>query len=236
MWTYSQFGLDGTEGERIQRVGINFGAPGDRRAPDGTLWLEYPDTSEGISPGLGITVTGKKATYFRRHPSQISGNGLAWVASSGIIDAEKIIITPNLIKGAMKKPKSSKEKDEDDEKATKAGTTPATETVAEVVKAPAPPPIKRTYTAAPYTVRLHFAEPDERTAGQRVFTVSLQNKPVLQNFDITAAAGGTARTVIKEFQHIIIKDNLTIGLAPTTGLKRGPVICGIELIAETGRE
>ncbi len=43
MWTYSQFGLDGKDGERIQRVGINFGAPGDRRAPDGTLWLEYPD-------------------------------------------------------------------------------------------------------------------------------------------------------------------------------------------------
>ncbi|MEO6789217.1 MAG: PQQ-binding-like beta-propeller repeat protein, partial [Chthoniobacteraceae bacterium] len=65
LWTYSQFGLDGEDGERIQRVGINFGAPGDRRAPDGTLWLEYPSTDGGISPGLSVEIKGGNPTWFR---------------------------------------------------------------------------------------------------------------------------------------------------------------------------
>jgi outer membrane protein assembly factor BamB len=46
MWSYSQFGLDGKQGDRILRAGINFGAPGNRRAPDGTLWLEHPHVGE----------------------------------------------------------------------------------------------------------------------------------------------------------------------------------------------
>ncbi|MCA9263964.1 MAG: hypothetical protein KDA60_08965, partial [Planctomycetales bacterium] len=44
-----------SEPENIQRVGINFGAPGDRMTRDGTLWLNYPDTG-GPSPQLSIDV------------------------------------------------------------------------------------------------------------------------------------------------------------------------------------
>jgi len=38
-WTF--YGKNKLE-KVIQRVGVNLGAPGDRRAPDGTLWLEFP--------------------------------------------------------------------------------------------------------------------------------------------------------------------------------------------------
>ena len=40
---------------RIQRLGINLGAPGDRRADDGTLWIEYPVVG-GPSPRVDITL------------------------------------------------------------------------------------------------------------------------------------------------------------------------------------
>src|SRR5262249_57481614 len=40
MWTY----FAGREGKGpIKRLGLNLGAPGDRRADDGTYWLEYPN-------------------------------------------------------------------------------------------------------------------------------------------------------------------------------------------------
>jgi hypothetical protein len=40
---------------RIREVGINFGAPGDRMADDGTLWLEYPRTG-GPSPDIPVVI------------------------------------------------------------------------------------------------------------------------------------------------------------------------------------
>ena len=233
LWTYSQFGLDGVEGERIQRVGINFGAPGDRRAPDGTLWLEYPDTSEGISPGLSIKVTGEKAAYFCRHSTQVTGDGLAWVASSGLIGAETITITPKLTKPVMKKT-ASKDKDEDGDKAAKPkpGSKPAAAPVNAVVATTTKPAIAPDHPPAAYTVRLHFAEPDDLPSGARVFTVALQDKPVLKNFDIAAAAGGKPRIVIKEFRHVLINVDLTLRFTPARGTKAAPVLCGVELIAE----
>jgi outer membrane protein assembly factor BamB len=231
MWTYSQFGLDAVDGEHIQRVGINFGAPGDRRAPDGTLWLEYPDTSGGISPGLPIAITDGNMKYFRRRSSQVTGDGLAWVGASGIVGHGTIAITPALTKPVMKK-QQSKEKDEDDAKSSKPGAkiTGSTrkEAVAETPKPIAPP----AYSPAPYTVRLHFAEPDDLPAGSRVFDVALQDKPVLDHFDIASAAGGDSRMVVKEFPHVIIKDHLLVRLSPSPGSKNDPVICGVELIAE----
>jgi hypothetical protein len=236
LWTYSQFGLDGEEGERIQRVGINFGAPGDRRAPDGTLWLEYPDTSEGISPGVGIKVEGANAKYFRRHTSQVNGDGLAWVGASGLVGAETVTITPTLIKPAMKSSSSKgKDKDEDDDKSSKSGSKSEKGAAAAVVKESKSPDQSggaSSLPSVPYTVRLHFAEPDEMTAGTRVFTVSLQGEPVLKHFDITAAAGGSGRTVVKEFPHVLIGPELSIRLTPESGTAAGAVLCGVELIAE----
>ncbi len=41
----------------------------------------------------------------------------------------------------------------------------------------------------PYLVTLGFAEPTVQAAGQRVFSVSINDQPVLLNFDVFAAAG-----------------------------------------------
>lgn len=89
VWTFQ--GYDKLAGP-VKRLGINFGAPGDWPAPDGTLWLEYPAVG-GKGPDLGIQVKGLKGspTYFRRHATQIEGTHKQ-VTASGVENATSIEI------------------------------------------------------------------------------------------------------------------------------------------------
>ncbi len=170
----------------VRRLGINLGAPGDRKADDGTLWLEYPSVG-GASPTVSVTLEPSDVASFRRHSSQVSGEGLPWVAASGAIGLERAVIQLS---------KSNK-------------------------------------SPRPYTVRLHFLEPDDVQAGERVFDVSLQGKRVLEGFDILTSAAGRNRSIVREFKGIEAADKLTIDLAPTAATKvRQPVLCGIEIQAE----
>ena len=50
-----------------------------------------------------------------------------------------------------------------------------------------------------YTVRLHFAEIYWTSPGQRVFNVSINGTPVLQNFDIITAAGAPFKAIAEPF-------------------------------------
>lgn len=86
IWTHNDFGY---EGGRVHQVGINFGAPGDRRAQNGTLWMDYPSVG-GPSPNIDVTVEGE-ADYFRHHSSRIEGEQ-SWVAASGISGARTITL------------------------------------------------------------------------------------------------------------------------------------------------
>jgi outer membrane protein assembly factor BamB len=238
LWAYTQFGLDATDGDRVERVGINFGAPGDRRAADGTMWLEYPSVG-GDSPTVPVTVTGKGTNYFRRHAAQMSGEGLPWVASSGLRDCETVTVTPEIFRPTVTKPPRSKEDDEDDDKSGsgKSGktsvevATPAP-TATDLTAKPKKAAPRAPHPPAPYTVRLHFAEPEELATGQRVFSVALQGKPVLPNFDIVAATGAPRRGVVKEFKGVVIAKDLRITFTRAPGAKAGPLLCGVELIAE----
>jgi outer membrane protein assembly factor BamB len=90
MWTY--FGTGELEGP-IQRVGINFGGAGDRRAEDGTLWLEYPSVG-GQSPAVSVTITPPDAELFRRHSSTVSGKA-SWITSSGLKGASEVAVGLN---------------------------------------------------------------------------------------------------------------------------------------------
>ncbi len=182
MWT--SFGTKDVK-STIKRLGLNFGAAGDRKADDGTLWLEYPSIG-GISPVVHVATKPATPELFRRHASTVTG-AYPWVASSGAKGINEVTITL----GKMDEPRN-------------------------------------------YTVKLYFAEPDSNVlAGQRVFNVALQGKPVLANFDIAKEAGGPARTLIKEFNGIPAHGQLTVQLTPTAqATLRAPVLCGLELIAE----
>lgn len=75
-----------------RRLGVNLGAPGDRRAVDGTLWLEHPDVG-GPSPSLPLKIEPKEPEFFRRHASAIAGPGLTWVGASGAKGIERLTLT-----------------------------------------------------------------------------------------------------------------------------------------------
>ncbi|NQT35951.1 MAG: PQQ-binding-like beta-propeller repeat protein, partial [Planctomycetes bacterium] len=185
MWTFNALEWDG---QPVQRAGINFGAPGDRRAADGTLWMDFPSRG-GPSPDLPVELDGEKVEMFRRHSSavQATGDGFDWVAASGVRGARRIAVT--------------------------------------LTERPVSKPLR-------YTVRLHFAELDDRKPGQRVFAVRLQDKEVIASLDIAKEAGpGT--TLVKQFEGIEVTDKLTVSLIP--GRDDGsaePVLCGLEIVAE----
>jgi hypothetical protein len=80
-----------------------------------------------------------------------------------------------------------------------------------------------------YTVRLAFAEPEPLRIGQRVFSVKLQGREVLRDFDILRDAGGPDRGVVREFSGIRARETIALDFDSST--PKLPLICGIELIA-----
>ncbi|MDQ3621048.1 MAG: PQQ-binding-like beta-propeller repeat protein [Verrucomicrobiota bacterium] len=80
-----------------------------------------------------------------------------------------------------------------------------------------------------YTVRLHFAELEEKRAGERVFDVSLEGQPVLAQFDIAQVAGGVNRPVTREFRNVTVAGELNLELVPRHGES---LLAGIELVVE----
>ncbi|MCP4376359.1 MAG: hypothetical protein GY794_09315, partial [bacterium] len=177
-WTYA-----GTV-RRGGSMGLNFGAPGDRLAANGTFWkdvsaagLESPKASE--KPAFRVRITGGAKKSFNNHSSLFSGPSHTWVAASGLVGASKITI----------------------DTATK-----------------------------PAIMRLYFAEPDmSAKIGQRVFTVSLNGKEVLKNFDVVAAAGGTKKVVAKTFKFSKTDGPIEIKLQAVSGKT---LLCGVELLVE----
>jgi outer membrane protein assembly factor BamB len=79
MWSFTDVAAGDAP---LQSLGINFGAPGDRKADNGTLWLEYPSVG-GSSPKLDITLTPEKPSWFRRHSLRLRAGDLTWVEASG---------------------------------------------------------------------------------------------------------------------------------------------------------
>ena len=183
--TWTSFGSQ-TPKQPVRRVGINLGAPGDRKADDGTLWLEYPSVG-GSSPTVAVTITPEKPKWFRRHSSQIEGPGLAWVAASGAKGLTSLRI--------------------------KLGTSDN--------------------QPRPYTVRLHFAEPDDVQLGERNFDVHLQGKPALVSLDVLKEAGGRNRALVKVLTGVQVGDELVIELIPNPMSKhQASILSGFEIQAE----
>jgi outer membrane protein assembly factor BamB len=88
-WTY--FG-PGEVRRPVRRVGVMLGAPGSRKADDGTLWLEYPPAG-GPSPRVPVSVVPPGPDWFRRHQSQVGGQGHPWVAASGACGLRAVTVT-----------------------------------------------------------------------------------------------------------------------------------------------
>jgi hypothetical protein len=83
-----------------------------------------------------------------------------------------------------------------------------------------------------YTVRLHFAETFEGITGegQRVFSVSINDKTVLKDLDLYKETGTWKKPIVKEFKKVAVTDKkLVIGF---TSNIENPEINGIEILSE----
>jgi outer membrane protein assembly factor BamB len=177
MWTK----LPGTTWlNNITHLAVNLGAPGDRRAPDGTVWLAPRLRTH--SADVKVKVEPVTAERFCLHTSRLEGKGLKWVAASGLKGVTALVFP-------------------------------------------------RLRANAAYAVRLHFSEPDDLKPGARVFSVALQGKTVLTNFDVIKAASGPRRPLVKEFKGVRIdaKGTLRVEFKASKGT---PVICGVEITAK----
>lgn len=84
----------------VRRLGINLGAPGDRVAENGTLWLDWPSVG-GPSPTVPVQVSPEDAEPFYRHAMWIDGGqGWPWVSGSGIKGLKRLRIEPVALKSA----------------------------------------------------------------------------------------------------------------------------------------
>lgn len=82
---------------------------------------------------------------------------------------------------------------------------------------------------AVYTVKLYFCELQNKKPGERVFNICLQNKKLLDNFDIVNETGTIDKEVVKIFSGIRAGQRITVDLEPVIG---NTIISGIELLQE----
>jgi hypothetical protein len=88
MWTCD---AAGSPSGAIRRVGVNFGAPGDRMTDTGTLWVDYPSVG-GPSPGVSLSVSGDPG-YFRNNAARLPDDDMGWVSASGADGVTQVSIT-----------------------------------------------------------------------------------------------------------------------------------------------
>ncbi len=82
MWSVNALAKPEQRNPTVASLGINFGAPGDRRDSSGTMWLEYPLVG-GDSAPISVEIN-KEAAYYQQHSSTYSASDLGWVAASGV--------------------------------------------------------------------------------------------------------------------------------------------------------
>jgi outer membrane protein assembly factor BamB len=87
-WTYLGFTELKTP---VRRIGVNLGAPGDRCADNGTVWLEHPSVG-GPSPRAPVTLVPEIPVLFRKNPLRVGGAGLPWVTASGAKGLAELVL------------------------------------------------------------------------------------------------------------------------------------------------
>ena len=90
-----------------------------------------------------------------------------------------------------------------------------------------PAPSERTFT-----VRLHFAELEDVSPGERVFHVNIQGKTVIEGLDVAAAAGGCRKALTREIKGIRAAGTISLGLVPSASSKRPAMLSAVEIEEE----
>ena len=201
-WTYAGVFKPGSN------IGLNFGAPGDRLDGDGTFWKD-------------VSVKGFRKPKPPKKPKPSE-------------KPVEIKVPPEPPVGVRIKGKK-REKGEEEEKeecfnyhsSAFTGTSHVWVGASGILAASS---ITIDTDIAPAALRLYFAEPDiSAKTGRRVFTVSLDGKEVLKDFDILAAAGVPRKVIAREFKYSKTDGPIEITLKAASGRT---LLCGVELLVE----
>lgn len=200
-WTISNALVLDPSGGRVRQLGINLGAPGDRRDAHGLMWLEYPSVA-GDSPNLGLEFTGDPE-FFQDHPSTMAGAVLPWVASSGVEGLTSLRFRLKALPPPS--PRTS----------TPSATADADANEAHLAAAKS--------AAEPYRLRLHFGTPRSMLGEEREFDVTVQGQSTIENIKF---GGKGLPSAVRTIDRVLLGDWIEIKFTP----KRGrPVLAGIEL-------
>ena len=185
------------------QFGCNLGAPGDRRAADGAMWYEYPSVGGG-SPDVPIKLEGRDIRSVYHHTSLIQSNDSKSPSARGSNSSSGSGSSSNSRDWIASSCVVGLERLEYKlhEAAAKAATC---------------------------TVRLHFAELENKRPGERVFDIAIQGKSVAKDIDISRDAAGTFRPLIKEFRGISTDAPIVIQFTPRRGQA---CLSGIEVLPE----
>ena len=215
-WSFNSY-LSPEEPRPVQRLGINFGASGNR-IDDGMLWLEYPSVG-GPSPDIPIRIDTGEPSAYRYHSSLLpfkQEESLNWIAASGITGMVKIIIRPFI------QPIHSKNQVKIEAFTNSNHTSNFENRFNEIYGSHA--------TFQPYKLVLHFYEPENLKRGDRVFDVLIQGIKRLENVDIIKEIGNTNHSLVKTIENVQVKDDLTILLKRSSAnSKYDPLLSGLEI-------
>lgn len=79
-WTNSNYNWGGNQ---IQKLGLNFNAPGDRSSDDNILWFEFPVAS-GVSPEIPVRIDTVDYFRIRKEPISIISDKTPWISASAV--------------------------------------------------------------------------------------------------------------------------------------------------------
>jgi outer membrane protein assembly factor BamB len=239
VWSVDSMAPQASTDKPIDRLAVNFAAPGDRRDAMGRLWLEYP-VKAGDAPGLSIDIN-PEAIPFQFHSSTLSNSELPWVLASGFEGVTEFKLKRTLDKAIIVKLEDDDDDDEsssqktqsaetkkasEEKKSTKSGSKNNQQKKSIAVASQTEAKKQESVDPGRYTLRLYFAAPS-LLKGERRFDVIVQDDHV--HADIALNPQGTVdeQVEILEMTNIVIGDELKIQLVPKQGL---PVLNGLELI------
>ena len=98
---WSSWGEMEIQPRSIHRIGLNFGAPGDRVTREGTLWLDHPSVG-GPSPKINVVQTPAHVDYRYHHSMWISvEDSKPWVSAS-MVEGMKSMVIRDMKPGAYR--------------------------------------------------------------------------------------------------------------------------------------
>ncbi|QDS87803.1 Alcohol dehydrogenase [cytochrome c] precursor [Rosistilla ulvae] len=212
MWTIDLIAGTATPEQLLERMAINFGAPGHRRQPDGQLWLEYPVMAADSIP-IDIQ-TNAEAKPFQHHSSLVKGVDRPWVLASGLEGLTELRIGMR-VKSPPGKDVAKKSKSEN---ADAQASQPREQLVATTAASDAP--------IHHYDVRLHFSSSPIASKGRRVFDVYVRDEVVLSDVTIDPSEGSGQQTAEHLLEQIPIAGELLLRFVPKKG---SAVLSGIEI-------